>query len=98
MAATIQRFALEITYMSRFVNWLMHRRGCTFRQRFVRILIITGPPLIVLEVLGSGVMREPSLLPWFILLAIPGTLLFVLLETGFEHLISRMNIQSKGSK
>jgi hypothetical protein len=69
----------------------MHRRGCTFKQRYVRILTITGPLLIVLEVFGSGVMKEPSLLPWFILLAIPGTLLFVLFETGFEHLISRMN-------
>ena len=77
--------------MPYFVNWLMHRRGCTFRQRYVRILIITGPPLIVLEVFASGVMKEPSLLPWFILFAIPGTLLFVLFETGFEHLISRMN-------
>lgn len=77
--------------MSRFVNWLMHQRGCTFSQRYVRILIISGLPLIVLEVLGSGVMRESSLLPWFILFAIPGTLLFVLFETGFEHLISRMN-------
>jgi len=81
--------------MPRFLDWLMHRRGCTFRQRYVRILIVTGPPLIVLEVLGSGVMKEPSLLPWFILFALPGTLLFVLFETGFEHLISRINRSSQ---
>lgn len=73
----------------------MHRRGCTFRQRYLRILIITGPLLIVLEVLGSGVTKEPSLLPWFILFALPGTLLFVLFEAGFEHLISRMNRSSE---
>ena len=75
----------------RFVNWLMHRRGCTFQQRFVRILIVTGPLLIFLEVLGSGVLKEPSILPWFVVLTIPGTLLFVLIETAIEHGISRMN-------
>jgi hypothetical protein len=75
----------------RFIHKLMHRRGCTFRQRFVRLLIVTGPLLVVLEVLGSGVMKEPGVLPWFLVLTIPGTLLFVLIETTFEHLISRMN-------
>jgi hypothetical protein len=74
-----------------FIQKLMHRRGCTFRQRFVRLLIVTGPLLVLLEVLGSGVLREPSLLPWFLVFTIPGTLLFVLIETAFEHQVSRMN-------
>jgi hypothetical protein len=74
----------------RFVNWLMHRRGCTSKQRFVRILIVTGPLLILLEVLGSGVLKEPSVLPWFVVLTVPGTLLFVLIETGIEHGISKI--------
>ena len=77
--------------MRRLMNWLMHRRGCTFWQRFLRLLIVTGPLLIVLEVFGSGVTKEPSVLPWFLLLTIPGTLLFVLVEATFEHLISRTN-------
>ena len=75
----------------RFIHKLMHRRGCTFWQRFVRLLIVTGPLLVALEVLGSGVLKEPSVLPWFLVFAIPGTLLFVLIETAFEHLVSRMN-------
>jgi hypothetical protein len=54
-----------------FLKWLGHRRGCTFGQRFVRLLILTGPPWVVLEVLGSGVRKEPNLLPWFLVLAIP---------------------------
>jgi hypothetical protein len=33
----------------------------TFRQRFVRLLIVTGPLLVVLEVLGSGVLKDKSL-------------------------------------
>lgn len=70
---------------------LMHRRGCTFGQRFVRILIATGPFLVALEVLGSGVLKEPRVLPWFALFTIPGTLLFVLIETAFEHALSKMN-------
>lgn len=74
-----------------FLKWLGHRRGCTFRQRFVRLLIVTGPPWVALEVLGPGVLKELSLLPWFLVLVIPVTLLFVLIETGFEHLISRAN-------
>jgi hypothetical protein len=67
----------------RFIHQLMHRRGCTFQQRFVRLLIITGPLLVALEVLGSGVLKEPSVLPWFLVFTIPGTLLFVLIETAF---------------
>jgi|GEM_PF-4536206 len=72
-----------------FRKRLMHRRGCTFGQRFVRLLIVTGPLLVALEVLSSGVLKEPSVLPWFLVLTIPGTLLFVLIETAFEHLLSR---------
>lgn len=74
-----------------FMNWLTHRRGCTFQQRYVRLLIVTGPLLILLEVLGSGVLKEPSVLPWFVVFTIPGTLLFVLIETAIEHGISRIN-------
>jgi hypothetical protein len=74
-----------------FLYKLMHRRGCTFAQRFVRLLIVTGPLLVALEVLGSGVLKEPTVLPWFLMFTIPGTLLFVVIETGFEHLLSRMN-------
>jgi len=74
-----------------FLKWLGHRRGCTFGQRFVRLLIITGPFLTALEVLGSGVLKEPSLLPWFVVITIPGTFLFVFIETAFEHLLSRAN-------
>ena len=74
-----------------FFHKLMHRRGCTFQQRFVRLLIVAGPLLVALEVLGSGVFKEPSVLPWFLVFTIPGTLLFVLVETACEHLVSRMN-------
>lgn len=82
--------------LPRFLKWLGHRRGCTFGQRFIRLLIITGPFLIVLEVLGSGVMKEPSILPWFVVFTIPGTLLFVLFETAFEHMLSKANSDQKG--
>jgi len=74
-----------------FIYKLMHRRGCTFGQRFFRLLIVTGPALVALEVLGSGVWKEPTILPWFLVLAIPGTLLFVALETAFEHALSKAN-------
>jgi hypothetical protein len=74
-----------------FLCKLMHRRGCTFGQRFVRLLIVTGPLPVAFEVLGSGVLKEPTVLPWFLMFTIPGTLLFVVIETAFEHLLSRMN-------
>lgn len=70
---------------------LMHRRGCTFGQRFFRLLIVTGPALVALEVLSSGVRKDPTLLAWFIGLSIPGTLLFVALEPGFENALSKAN-------
>jgi hypothetical protein len=74
-----------------FVYRLMHRRGCTFGQRFVRLLIIEGPLLVTLEVLGAGVLKEPTLLPWFLVFTIPGTLLFVLTGAAIEHGLSKMN-------
>ena len=74
-----------------FLYKLMHRRGCTFGQRFVRILIVTGPLLVALEVFGSGVLKDAAVLPWFLVFTIPGTLLFVAIETTLEHLLSRMN-------
>lgn len=74
-----------------FIYKLMHRRGCTFGQRFVRLLIITGPLLVALEVLVSGVLKEPTVLPWFLVFTIPGTLLFVVLEAAFEHALSKVN-------
>jgi hypothetical protein len=74
-----------------FMHKLMHRRGCTFGQRFLRLLIITGPPLVALEVGVSGVWKEPTLLPWFVAFTIPGTLLFVALEAAFEHALSKAN-------
>jgi len=74
-----------------FLYKLMHRRGCTFGQRFFRLLVIEGPPLVVLEVLGSGVWKDPTLLSWFVMLSIPGTLLFVALGAGFEHAFSKAN-------
>jgi hypothetical protein len=55
------------------------------------LLIITGPGLVALEVFFSGVWKEPNLLPWFVVLSIPGTLLFVALEAGFEHALSKPN-------
>lgn len=74
-----------------FWNWLLKRRGCTFGQRFLRLLALTGPLLLILEVMGSGVLKEPQLVPLFLAFALPGTLLFVLIETATEHLISRLN-------
>lgn len=74
-----------------FVYKLIHRRGCTFIQRFFRLLIITGPALVALEVVGSGVWKEPTLWPWFVVFTIPGTLLFVVLEAAFEHGLSKAN-------
>ena len=74
-----------------FIYKLLHRRGCTFGQRFFRLLIVTGPMLVALEVLFSGVWKQPTLLPWFVVFAIPGTLLFVTLEAAFEHTISKVN-------
>lgn len=74
-----------------FIYKLLHRRGCTLGQRLVRLLIVTGPLLVALEVLGSGVLKQPSVLPWFLLFTIPGTLLFVAIETAFEHAISKTN-------
>ena len=47
--------------------------------------------LVALEVLFSGVWKQPTLLPWFVVFAIPGTLLFVTLEAAFEHTISKVN-------
>jgi hypothetical protein len=70
---------------------LVYRRGCTFWQRFVWLLIGTGPLLLVLEVIGPGVWRTPVVLPVFLLFSIPGTLLFVLMGTTLEHWISRIN-------
>jgi hypothetical protein len=70
---------------------LMHRRDCTFGQRFVRLLIVTGPLLVALEVLGSRVLKEPTALPWFLVFTIPGTLLFVVIEAAFEHALSKMD-------
>ncbi len=74
-----------------FVYKLMHRRGCTFGQRFFRLLIVTGPGLVALEVFFSGVWKDPTILPWFVALTIPGTLLFVVLEAAFEHALSKAN-------
>jgi hypothetical protein len=74
-----------------FIHKLLHRRGCAFGQRFFRLLIITGPGLVALEMFFSGVWKEPNLLPWFVVLSIPGTLLFVALEAGFEHALSKPN-------
>lgn len=74
-----------------FIYKLTHRRGCTFGQRFFRLLIVTGPALVALEVLISGVWKEPPLLPWFVALSISGTLLFVALEAAFEHGLSKAN-------
>jgi hypothetical protein len=79
-----------------FIHKLMHRRGCTFGERFVRLLIVTGPFLVALEVLSSGVLKETPLLPWFIVFSIPGTLLFVAFEAAFEHGLSKINKKTRG--
>ncbi len=70
---------------------LVYRRGCTFWQRFVWLLIGTGPLLLALEVIGSGAWRTPAVLPVFLLFSIPGTLLFVLMGTALEYWISRIS-------
>jgi hypothetical protein len=84
-------FLKHKTTMDAFWNWLLKRRGCNFGQRFLRPLTLTGPPLLILEVIESGVLKEPQLALLFLVFALPGTLLFVPIETAFEHLISRSN-------
>ncbi len=58
---------------------------------FVRLLVLKGPFLITFEVVDSGVLKDPKILPWFVALSLPGTLLFVLIEAAFEHLFFKAN-------
>jgi hypothetical protein len=73
-------------------KWILHllpRRGQSFRQHFVGVLLTWGVPVIIIEILSARVLRTPSALPLFLLLELPATLIGVLVFTFLEHLYTR---------
>ena len=74
---------------------LLPRKNQSFRQRFMGALVLWGFPMIILETLGSGVLREPAALPFFLILEIPGTLIGVLALAVLEHLFFRTSKRAR---
>ena len=69
-------------------KWLLRllpRRGQSFSQRYVGILVTWGVPIVILEAFQSGAFRSPSALPFFLLLEIPATLVGALIVAALEH-------------
>lgn len=86
------RCSFEVVMMRRFPRWLVHlfpSRDLTFWQRFIGILVTWGCPIMIWEMLQSGVFRAPSEWPFFLSLELPATLIGVLFFAAIEHLIFR---------
>jgi len=74
--------------MRKLPSWLrelLPRRNQSFAGRFVAVLATWGLPMIVWEVISSGVYRSPTAWPVFLLLEVPSTLLGVLVFAALEH-------------
>lgn len=78
--------------MRRFPRWLVHLfpgPDLPFWQRFIGVLVTWGCPIIIWEILQSGVLSAPSQWPFFLSLELPATLIGVLFFAAVEHLIFR---------
>jgi len=74
--------------MKAFPKWLVHlfpRRDQSFRQSFIGILFTWGLPIIIWEVIQSGVLRAPAQLPYFLVLELAATLIGVTFYALIEH-------------
>jgi len=75
-----RRCVLEGGKMKAFPSWLVYlfpRRDESFLQRSVGILFTCGLPIIIWEVIRSGVLRSPPQLPYFLVLELAATLVGV---------------------
>jgi hypothetical protein len=78
--------------MKKFPKWLVHlfpSRDRTFWQRFVGILLTWGLPIMVWEIIQSGVLRAPSQWPFFLTLEVTGTVIGATFYALVEHLFYR---------
>jgi hypothetical protein len=73
-------------------KWLLHllpSRDRTLWQRFIGILVTWGCPIVVWEILRSGVFRAPSEWGFFLSLELPATIIGALCFAVIEHLVYR---------
>jgi hypothetical protein len=67
--------------------YFIPRRDQSFGKRYVRILFTWGVAIIVWETISSGVLKDPSLLPYFLALEvafiITGAVFFAAVEHAF---------------
>jgi hypothetical protein len=78
--------------MKKFPKWLVHlfpSRDRTFWQRFVGILLTWGLPIMVWEIIRSGVLRAPSQWPFFLTLEVAGIVVGATFYALVEHLFYR---------
>ncbi len=78
--------------MKKFPKWLVHlfpSRDRTFLQRFVGILLTWGLPIMVWEIIQSGVLHAPSQWPFFLTMEVAGTVVGATFYALIEHLIYR---------
>jgi hypothetical protein len=74
--------------MKKLPKWLVHlfpSRDLSFRQRFIGILFTWGLPIIIWEVIQSGVHRAPAHSPFFLALQLVATLVGVTFYAMIEH-------------
>jgi hypothetical protein len=83
---------LEVIEMKAFrvyFTQLLARRDKSFRQRFTANLVIWGGPVMIFEVIQSGILRHLSEVPLFLPLGIIGTVVGAMFITIVEHFFFR---------
>lgn len=74
--------------LKRFVR-LLPSRDQTFRQRLIAILVTWGVPIMIWKVFRSGVLRDPTDLPFVLIVEFVGTAAGVTVYAILEHVIYR---------
>ncbi|PSH05744.1 MAG: hypothetical protein CXZ00_00970 [Acidobacteria bacterium] len=82
----------EVIKVKTLPNWLMRllpNRDQSIRQRFVGILVLWGIPIMIWELVQSGVIRDPAKLPFILGLEVIGTVIGAFFFALVEHVIYR---------
>lgn len=78
--------------MERFPKWIVHllpSRERTLWQRFVGVLLTWGLPIVVWEIIQSGVLHAPSQWPFVLTMEVVGTAIGAIFYALIEHLVYR---------
>lgn len=69
-----------------WIAYVLPRRNQSFGKRYVRILLTWGVASILWETISSGVLKDPSLFSYFLVLEVIFTITGAVFFAVIEHL------------